>query len=129
MRKLGPLFALLCTSLCWGQVVVSASKIATPTYWTAVGVAAGLTAMDAGTTLTLIGPNRGCTVEGWSPGLYGRHPQAARVIPLMAGQVTAAALLAYEARRHRCSRRFWVIPLIAVGAHAHGAIHNLQVCR
>lgn len=128
MKLLSTLILLMCSSWAWGQ-----DKIATPTYWTAVGIAASSAAADASTTLLLIGPqSHTCPLEVWTPELYGEQPKPARTIAVMGSEVIGAAVLSYEWRKHVHGRvgRMWLTPLAYVAAvHARATIHNASYCQ
>jgi hypothetical protein len=82
-------------------------------------------AFDAVMTARLSG--LGCR-EDWSPWLYGRHPQPARVAVVM-GLENLGAYYASRWLRRKHSK-LWALPLaINGGAHWSGAINNLRECR
>jgi hypothetical protein len=132
MKKAALTLALiLAASWAWGQDFDAAAapqvKIATPLYWSAVGIAAGFTAADLTTTLQLP-----CTVERANPWMYGVHHPAERAAPIMIAQVAGAAAVSYFAKRsHGPMHRLWALPLmIAASSHAVGTAHNLkEYCR
>lgn len=99
-------------------------------YWTATGAAMAMTAGDAATTLTLIGPGKRCVAEGWSPWELGRQPRPARTIAMLAGEVTVAAAAGWILHRRGHGRWLWLAPLVYVAAiHGRGMVHNLENCR
>src|ERR1700752_3393314 len=59
-------------------------------YWTVIGTASLGVALEAYTTLSLIGPGKRCNPEVESPTLYGRYPTAPRTIAVMGTQLGAA---------------------------------------
>jgi hypothetical protein len=126
MKTALTLALILTASWAWGQ---DSERIATPTYWSAVGVAAGVTAVDAFTTVANVGPHsRTCPVEVYSPWLYGSQPSAGRTAALMAGEVFLSSFAAYEIKR-RGHRRLWLTPLAWTAVtHARGTINNLSRC-
>jgi hypothetical protein len=82
-------------------------------------------AFDAVMTSRLSG--LGCR-EDWSPWLYGRHPQPARVAVIM-GLENVGVYFASRWLRHKHSK-LWALPLAINGAgHWSGAIQNLRECR
>lgn len=124
MKSALTLALILTASWAWGQ---DSQRIATPIYWSAVGIAAGFTTTDLTTTLQL-----SCKVETANVWLYGPHTSAARTVPLMAAQVAGAAAVSYFAKRsHGPMHRLWALPLmLTASSHAVGTAHNLkEYCR
>lgn len=99
-------------------------RIAGPSYWSAVGATALVTAADAGTTLAI--PN---VREVSTPWLYGTHPRPARTIIAMSLEVVGSSLVAYELKKNHGGRmsRYWWAPLAYMTAvHGKGTIHNIR---
>jgi hypothetical protein len=90
-------------------------------YWTATAAAAASTAWDGLTTANF----KSACQETWTPWLYGKHPEPARVALTMTAEFAGSAILAHELRKHH--RRWWAAPLVWTGGnHLRGAIHNTR---
>lgn len=111
-----------------GFCVENPSKPFDKGYWSAASVAVAAVAVDGYSTVAWIGRGEGCDYEAWSPMLYGRHPQPARVASVLAVETSLALGTAYLLRRHHS--KLWVAPVAFLGiSHARGAAHNFQNCR
>lgn len=123
---------MVTTAHCQLPDAPSATRVADRNFLVLVGVNAGATLADAITTAKLVGHTEACPYEVWSPALYGREANDARVYAVMGAQAVAATGLAYVLKRYRVRVwrvKLWTVPLAwQTYAHGSGAVHNLRVC-
>jgi hypothetical protein len=123
---------VFCASLQCQQLPDAPSKIMDKKFITLTAFNAVGTALDAYTTIDLIGGNNRCVAEGGNPMLYGKNPGAARVTLLMGAEWVGSVAASYELKRHHAKLfgiPLWVVPQAANAGHLRDGIHNVVICR
>ena len=96
-------------------------------YWLAAGITVAAIGADFGSTVALVG-HGSCPVEAYSPFMYGRRAEPARVGVVMALEASFALGVGYWAKKH--NHRLWAAPMLYMTAvHTRGTINNLRRCQ